>query len=348
MYQLENVFVKLDTFFKRILGPRYKWILAILFRYMTATKTIGRYFWYLNIFIAMFYYIIILLKINIDLDIESILLLFYFIATNLLHKVFDFYDYILKFFNKIIDNINAKLPSKDDIKRAKYPSTDKLPDNLPDNNSYPSTRNYPSHDNYPSTRNYPSNDNYPIHNKKVLEPMNKTFECVKDSRWYEKFIPNYSLSDIPTWFWVISGLCLIIGIAIFWPNIIIDVKDWLSNYFFPKPGNDPDIPPMIQKKPIVVPRETIEISESVDRPVWTSRPDRLPTDDPNVWTPSIERVPRNFNPWSETSIDTDFVKPLSPEDAPDIVITPPSPEVSTSNLPDSPTSSSGTVTPTNK
>ena len=59
MYQLENVFVKLDTFFKRILGPRYKWILAILFRYMTATKTIGRYFWYLNIFIAMFYYIII-------------------------------------------------------------------------------------------------------------------------------------------------------------------------------------------------------------------------------------------------------------------------------------------------
>ena len=97
---VRKFFDKLDTFFKRILGPRYKWILAILFRYMTATKTIGRYFWYLNIFIAMFYYIIILLKINIDLDIESILLLFYFIATNLLHKVFDFYDYILKFFNK--------------------------------------------------------------------------------------------------------------------------------------------------------------------------------------------------------------------------------------------------------
>ena len=98
---VRKFFVKLDTFFKRILGSRYKWILALLFNIMTASRTIGRYFWYLNIFIAMFYYIIILLKINIDLDIESILLLFYFIATNLLDKNFDCYDYILYLFNKI-------------------------------------------------------------------------------------------------------------------------------------------------------------------------------------------------------------------------------------------------------
>ena len=179
---VRKFFEKLDTFFKRILGTRYKWILAILFKYMTVTKTLGRYFWYLNIFIAMFYYIITVLKLNIDLDIESILLLFYFIATNLLDKIFDCYDYILNLFNKIIGKINAKIPSKDEIKIKR--------------------------------------ENYPSRDKKILEPMNKTFESVKDVHWSKKYLPNYNLNDIPTWFWVVSSLALVIGIVIIYPSIL--------------------------------------------------------------------------------------------------------------------------------
>ena len=179
---VRKFFVKLDTFFKRILGPRYKWILALLFKYMTVSRTLGRYFWYLNIFIAMFYYIITVLKINIDLDIETILLLFYFIGTNLLDKIFDCYDYIFNLFNKIIDKINSKLPSKDEIKIKR--------------------------------------ENYPSRDKKVLEPMNKTFESVKDVHWSKKYLPNYSLNDIPTWFWVVSSLALVIGIVIIYPSIL--------------------------------------------------------------------------------------------------------------------------------
>ena len=73
---IRKFFVKIDTFFQKILGSKYKWILALLFKYMTATKIIGKYFWYLNIYIAMFYYVVKILNLNIDFDIETLLLLF--------------------------------------------------------------------------------------------------------------------------------------------------------------------------------------------------------------------------------------------------------------------------------
>ena len=131
------------------------------------------------------------------------------------------------------------------------------------------------------------------------------------------------------------------------------------NYLFPKPS-DPPVDPL--KKDI----ELLPINPQVNDPtpsvVVTGKPDipvpqGVSTNTPyplRDWTPSVERTPRfkspwdnsdSKGPWSRSPWADSFPQGVS-SNTPSIVITPPSPEASTSVLPDSP-SSSGTVTPTN-
>ena len=86
------------------------------------------------------------------------------------------------------------------------------------------------------------------------------------------------------------------------------------NYFFPKPPQPPQ-----------------------DPDIESFLPRSLRNSDPYSGPPTILFTERPTSP--PVSSDTNI---------PNIWVTPPTPEASTSAIPDSPTSSTGTITPTNK